>query len=210
MFSRNLRYLECDGWRVAGGKETTNAPVGAPVQLAIQGTILYVDAPAGLLQFYAEKVRDNWHNSFAGLCAIEVMAQYSDKLVRQQVPKSEGGGWREVPAWQVALVLENSTLKAELEKDAESRMKVERQISERRARVEAENLEQRRQTIISDLLAKFGGKKLVGIDARTEGLILTFEDGVVMNIDITVGGFEFEGWMEVDGISIDTFEKPRY
>lgn len=208
MFFRNLRYLECDGWQVTGGKEATRVPVGTLVQLAVHERILYVDTPIGIFQFRADKVWDDYsHNSFAGLCAIKVMAQYSDKLVRQQASKAEGGGWREVPAWQVALTLENPSLREKMEKDAKSRMEVEQQIAERRQQAEAENQERRRQDFISGLFMKFGGKKLTGIDACKEGLSLTFEDGTVMNIDITVGGYEFDGWMEVDGISIDTFEK---
>lgn len=204
MFCRNLRYLECEGWQVTGGKEATRMPVGTPVQLAVHERILYVDTPIGIFQFRADKVWDD-----GGFCAIKVRAQYNDKLVRQQASKAEGGGWREVPVWQVALTLSNPSLEEKMTKDAESRMEVERQITERRQRAEAENQERRRQDFISGLLTKFGGKKLTGIDACKEGLTLTFEDGAVMNIDITVGGWEFDGWMEVDGISIDTFEATR-
>ncbi len=61
---------------------------------------------------------------------------------------------------------------------------------------------------IANLLGKFGGKKLIDLNISKDNVTLVFEGGESMKFDVTVGGDEYEGWLEVEGISIDTFDKP--
>jgi len=197
-----LEKFNDGGWILAGGRKMREAGLKWPspslplVEMLLVDETLTVKAIDHSFEF---EVTGNdiiltkpWN--------IEIRQVY---MRRQQRKKVDGGGWHEVPAMGVALRFYNPTLREAIEKEQQElaqREKAERE------HLQAVSIETARQEFVTKLTQDHVGKRLTEINVDSDGcLYLKFEDGSDISIELD-GGDLYDVWINVNGISLDTFK----
>lgn len=141
-------------------------------------------------------------------------------LRREQVKKSEGGGWCEVPFMGTALRLSHLELARKAVEEEQERVREREKAREEEARRqkaekerrEAEELNARREQFVAGINTEFAGKKLVKIEVTDESkLRLQFEDDSTIEIDSEICDCYYGGGSAVvNGTSLQGFNRTEY
>lgn len=195
-----VALLNGGGWEVVGGREMRDEggfmPHYAVVNASVTGGRLSIATVVSTFQFsdFDIAVVEEW--------LVEVRCSF---MRRQQRKKIEGGGFVEVPAVGVALRLANPAIEEAAKKEREA---TARKNEEERRQREAAEREANEWAFAERLTKEYGGKKLVYVSVFCETITLQFDDGSELVIS-QEGGDLYDAWINVNEISIRTFEFNR-